>query len=53
MPQPSELGANLRPDGYFDKDAGDVIETHAWMCVRTISGILFFFSALENIFHCP
>lgn len=39
MRQPSELGANLSSDGYFDKDAGDAIEAHEWKCVRTINGI--------------
>lgn len=34
------MGANGGPDGYFERDGGDAIETYQWKCVRTINGIL-------------
>lgn len=40
--QSSDLGVNVRPDGYFERDDGDAIEAHQWKCVHTSNGIRFF-----------
>ncbi|XP_021899211.1 protein ENHANCED DISEASE RESISTANCE 2 [Carica papaya] len=40
--QSSNLGADARTDGYFERDTGDAIEPHEWKCVRTIDGIRIF-----------
>nr|XP_011470338.1 PREDICTED: protein ENHANCED DISEASE RESISTANCE 2-like [Fragaria vesca subsp. vesca] len=34
--------ANGGPDGYFERDGGDAIETYQWKCVRTINGVRIF-----------
>lgn len=38
--QSSSLAADVRADGYFERDGGDVIEAQKWKCVRTVNGIL-------------
>lgn len=40
--QSSNMGANGGPDGYFERDGGDAIETYQWKCVRTINGVRIF-----------
>ncbi|KAK3033197.1 hypothetical protein RJ639_036989 [Escallonia herrerae] len=44
----SSLGANFASNGYFEADAGDVIEAHEWKCVRTINGVRFFEDMAES-----
>ncbi|XP_061990763.1 protein ENHANCED DISEASE RESISTANCE 2 isoform X2 [Rosa rugosa] len=34
--------ANGGPDGYYERDGGDAIETYQWKCVRTINGVRIF-----------
>ncbi|KAL5698805.1 hypothetical protein ACHQM5_029793 [Ranunculus cassubicifolius] len=40
--QSSDLGRNIRSDGYLESDSGDVVEAHEWKCVRAINGIRIF-----------
>ncbi|PIA45690.1 hypothetical protein AQUCO_01600133v1 [Aquilegia coerulea] len=40
--QSSDLGRNVKANGYFDSDVGDVIEAHEWKCVRAVNGIRIF-----------
>ncbi|XP_024028323.1 protein ENHANCED DISEASE RESISTANCE 2 isoform X2 [Morus notabilis] len=40
--QSSSLAADVRSDGYFERDVGDVIEAQKWKCVRTVNGVRIF-----------
>ncbi|KAK9100412.1 hypothetical protein Scep_023842 [Stephania cephalantha] len=45
--QASDLGSNIRLDGYLEVHGGDAIEAHQWKCVCAVNGIRIF----EDVAH--